>query len=65
LKHTPNFNELRTAATTLTPSAVTTRYPGDLPEISVQEAREALQWAQQTWKFTLAYLPEETRIPEY
>ena len=62
LKYTPDFNELRKAATILTPYAVTVRYPGDLPEISNQEAREAVELARQTWRFILDQLPEEARI---
>ena len=53
---------LRSAATILTPYAITTRYPGDLPDISNQEASEALDFAQQTWWFILDRLPEEARI---
>ena len=62
LKHTPDFDELRKAATTLTPYAVITRYPGDLPEISNQEARDALELARQVWRFILDRLPEEASI---
>lgn len=62
LKFTLEFNELRTAAAVLTPYAVTTRYPGDLPEISKQEAGEALGLARKTWEFILDHLPEEARI---
>jgi len=62
LRFTHDFNELRTAATILTPYAVTTRYPGDLPEISNQEARDALELARQIWNFILNHLPEEARV---
>ena len=62
LKFTPDFNELRTAATLLTPYAVTTRYPGDLPEISTEEAVQALDLAKQTWEFILHHLPALERI---
>jgi HEPN domain-containing protein len=62
LRFTPNFDELRTAATTLTPYAVTTRYPGSLPEISAREAQDALASARLIWEFILAHLPEEARI---
>jgi len=57
-----DFSELRTAATTLTPYAVTTRYPGDLPDVSHQEAKDALVLAQQVWDFILARLPIEAHI---
>ena len=63
LQFSSDFDALRTAATTLTPLAVTTRYPGDLPDISAQEAREALELARQIWDFVLARLPKEARLP--
>jgi HEPN domain-containing protein len=59
----PSFADLRTAATTLTPYAVDSRYPGDLPELTEAEAREALMLARQVWDFVLQRLPPETRIP--
>jgi HEPN domain-containing protein len=43
----PAFEGLRQAATTLTPYAVTLRYPGDMPDVSHVEAVEALQLAEQ------------------
>ena len=63
LKFSPDFEKLRTAAITLTPYAVTTRYPGDLPEITTQESQAALALARQVWGFVLARLPEEARVP--
>jgi len=54
----------RLASTTLTPYAITTRYPGDLPELSREEAQEAFLLAQQVWEFILDRLPPETRIGE-
>ena len=62
LKFTPDFDKLRKAATTLTPFAVTMRYPGELPEISTQEARDALELARQIWGFVQERLPKEARI---
>ncbi len=59
-----NFDALRYAATMLTPFAITTRYPGDLPDISAQEARNTLDQANLIWDFVLAHLPEETHIPK-
>ncbi len=56
------FAELRVAATTLTPYAVDTRYPGDLLELTEAEAREALALARQVWDFVLQRLPPETRV---
>jgi HEPN domain-containing protein len=55
-----DFEGLRTAATTLTPYAITTRYPGDIPEITIQEATEAVGLAQQVLNFVLSRLPEVT-----
>ena len=57
LKFSKDFDALRSAATTLTPYAVITRYPGDLPDISNQEAKNALALAFQIWEFILARLP--------
>jgi len=54
-----DFEILRTAATTLNPYAVTTRYPGDIPEISAIEAREALVFSMQIWEFVLRKLPSD------
>jgi len=62
LKLSSSFDALRTAATSLTPFAVTTRYPGNIPAISAQEAREALDQARQIWNFVLARLPKEIHI---
>ena len=59
LQFSADFDDLRTAATTLTPFAVITRYPGDLPDISAQEAREALELARQIRDFILVHLPPE------
>jgi HEPN domain-containing protein len=58
----PSFVELRAAATTLTPYAVASRYPGDLPELTEAEAREALMLARQVWDFVLRRIPPEVRI---
>ena len=63
LKFSSDFDVLRTAATNLTPYAVTTRYPGDLPDISAQEAREALILARQIMDFVLDRLPKEFHLP--
>ena len=53
------FNELRTAATTLTPYAVDSRYPGDMAELNETEARTALTLAQNVWQFVTERLPFE------
>jgi hypothetical protein len=44
------------------PNAVASRYPGDLPELTEAEAREALMLARQVWDFVLQRLPPEVRI---
>ena len=54
------FEDLRKAATTLTPYAVTTRYPGDLPEVPRSEAEEAISLAHFVWDFVTKMLPSET-----
>ena len=62
LEFDSDFNGLRYAATMLTPFAVTTRYPGDLPDISAQEAKDALDQAQLIWNFVYSRMPVEFRI---
>jgi hypothetical protein len=62
LEFDSDFDTLRNTATTLTPFAVTIRYPGDMPDISAKEAREALNLARQIWDFVLIHLPKETQI---
>lgn len=54
------FESLRQAAATLTPYAVTFRYPGELPELAEVEAEQAIFLARQVWEFGLDRLPEET-----
>jgi len=56
------FETLRKASTVLTPYAITTRYPGDLPELSCQEANEALTLAQQIFDFVLERIPPDTQV---
>ena len=63
LKISSDFDALRTAATTLTPFAVVTRYPGELPEISAREAQDAFGLAKQVVDFVLVHLPEEIQLP--
>ena len=55
----PLFENLRTAAVTLTPLAVGLRYPGDLPELSREEALHSLELANQVWNFVMERLPPE------
>jgi len=60
LPHEAAFEGLREAATNLTPYAVTTHYPGELPELSRSEVFEAIELARQVWNFVLIRLPAET-----
>jgi HEPN domain-containing protein len=60
LRFDETFEELRQAATTLTPYAVTFRYPGDLPELTKEEADSALVYARQVLEFVYQRLPAET-----
>ncbi len=59
-----SFEDLRLASTTLTPYAVTTRYPGDLPELTRNEAQEAQKLAQHVWGFVIGHLPPEIHPEE-
>lgn len=55
----PGFAALREAAERLTPYAVEVRYPGDMPEISIEEASQALVAAQAVWDYVRELLPGE------
>jgi HEPN domain-containing protein len=55
-----DLQDLRQAAVTLTPYAVTFRYPGDLSELTPEEAERAYILAQQVWDFLIVKLPQET-----
>ena len=59
LEFSSEFDLLRQAATTLTPYAVATRYPGDVPEISLDEAKSSVALAHQIWDFIIVRLPGE------
>ncbi len=50
------FSHLRDAAVILTPYAVSTRYPGDLPEISKIEAIEAIEYSKKVYQFIVDHL---------
>lgn len=58
----PSFAVLREAAESLTPYAVEVRYPGDMLEISLEEAQQALAAAQAVWRQVLSFLPWESRV---
>jgi HEPN domain-containing protein len=47
----------------LAPYATGIRYPGELPEISHEDAREALLAAEAIWAFVLGLLPRDLQIP--
>ncbi len=55
-----DLQDLRQAAVTLTPYAVTFRYPGDLPELTLEEAERAYTLAEKVWNFLIMKLPKET-----
>jgi HEPN domain-containing protein len=55
-----DFQDLRQAAVTLTPYAVAFRYPGDLPELMLEEAEHAYILAEKVWDFLILKLPRET-----
>lgn len=59
-----DLQELREASVTLTPYAVTFRYPGNLPELTLAEAERACTLAEKVWNFLIARLPLETHPKE-
>jgi len=58
----PKFSSLRGRAEMLAPYAVEIRYPGEIIEISKEEAEEALETAQEVWNFVLSLLPAKVRL---
>jgi len=58
-KFDTSFDALREAATALSPFAVATRYPGDLVDITFQEAKDALAQAGQIFDFIMSRLPRQ------
>ena len=61
----PAFASLRETTESLAPYAVEIRYPGDAPDISLDEARKAVADAEEVWMFVLARLPSalQSEIP--
>lgn len=57
----PGFAELREETETLSPYATAVRYPGDLPDISPEEACTALAAAEAVWSYALGLLPPGLR----
>lgn len=55
-----DLQQLREASVTLTPYAVSFRYPGELPELTLQEAERACTLAEEVWDIILARLPSGT-----
>lgn len=55
------FQELQDRAEMLTPYAVVSRYPGDAPTPSREDAAEVLRAAETLWDFVLAFLPPEVQ----
>ncbi len=58
----PDLVSLRDSVEALSPFAVEIRYPGEVMEISLQEAVDALTTAQAVWDFVLELLPPGLRI---
>ena len=58
----PAFVSLREESESLSPYGVAIRYPGDAPEISVEEARQALVAAEMIWDLVRGVLPRDLRI---
>ena len=55
----PKFASLRDQVESLAPFAVEIRYPGDVLEISPEEALDALTSAEEVWGYVLRHLPTE------
>ena len=55
----PEWGSLREKAETLAPYAVEIRYPGEVIEVSLEEAQEALYTAKAVRDFVLNLLPSE------
>ena len=58
----PGFASLRKRTETLAPFAVEIRCPGEVMEVSRDEAMDALTTAEAVWKFVLNLLPEDLRL---
>lgn len=58
----PGFASLREETESLAPYAVEIRYPGDAPEISVDEARRAVAGAEAVWDFVFALFPQHLQL---
>jgi hypothetical protein len=58
----PAFASLREETERLAPYAVEIRYPGNLPEITLDEAQRAVADAEAVWDFVLAILPPDFTV---
>jgi HEPN domain-containing protein len=58
----PAFAALREETENLTPYAVEIRYPGDAPEVTLDETRTAVAAAEAVWQFVLAVLPPNLQL---
>jgi len=56
----PGFASLRDKAEALAPYAVEVRYPGEVMEISQEEAQKSLATAETMWNFILNLIPGVT-----
>jgi hypothetical protein len=59
-----SFRIFASSASTLTPYAVTFRYPGELPELSDENAKHAISLASSFWEVVLDKLPPQTLTEE-
>lgn len=57
----PRFASLREETESLSPYAVEIRCPGDAPDVSLAEARDALTAATAVWDFVCGLLPSDLR----
>ena len=58
----PGFADLREETEMLSPYAIEVRYPGEMLEISPEDARKALMAAEAVWVFVLDLLPHELQV---
>ena len=58
----PGFAALREETESLSPYATEIRYPSESPEISLEDARQALAAAEAVWRFVLGLLPRDLQV---
>jgi len=60
-KENPAFASMREQIETLAPFAVEIRYPGDILDITQEEAREIFKTVSSVWNFVFSLLPIEVQ----